>query len=331
MKSEPKVHAVHASDAEYGFAVKLMQFLVVPTFVLDPKGRVLIWNKACERLTGIQAQEVLNTSEHWRGFYETQRPCLSDIVVQNRMAELASLYAAHDDTSGLAFGLHAENWCRMPRLGHELYLAIDAGPIYDASGKLLAVVETLRDMTVQKRAQIELEKLAHNDGLTGVFNRRGFDDKLRAEWSRNSRDNLPLSLIMLDVDYFKRYNDTYGHQAGDEALRRIGTALERAVQRPADLVARYGGEEFAVILPSVEESGALVVAEAIRREVRALNMPHSANEAADRVSVSLGVATVVPRHGEAPASLVELADRALYQAKHAGRNQAMPASKISPN
>jgi PAS domain-containing protein len=203
-KDRGKSSGKGVSEADYSFAVNLMQFLVVPTFVLDAEGKVLIWNKACERLTGLPASEVVGTQEHWRGFYDAPRPCLSDLIVQNRMAEIDALYVKHDETTGGAFGVHAENWCMMPRLGTELYLAIDAGPIYDEHGKLLAVVETLRDMSAQKKAQTELERLATYDGLTGIVNRRGFDARLLAEWSRAMREKTPLSLLMIDVDHFKR-------------------------------------------------------------------------------------------------------------------------------
>lgn len=308
------------SDADYSFAVNLMQYLVVPTFVLDAQGQVLIWNKACERLTGLPASEVVGTKEHWRGFYDSPRPCLADLIVQNRMAEMDDLYVEHDDASGTAFGLHAQNWCVMPGLGNQLYLAIDAGPIYDAQGQLLAVVETLRDMTTQKTAQIELERLAVRDGLTSLVNRRGFDERLDMELSRAIRDQQSMALIMIDVDHFKRFNDTYGHQLGDECLRQVASALAMAVQRPADLVARYGGEEFAVILPSVDQAGAHAVANRIRQCVGALAVPHMGNEGLGVVSVSVGLACGIPARDMKGKDLITLADRALYQAKNAGRN-----------
>ncbi len=316
------------NDSDYSFAVNLMQHLVVPTFVLDHEGRVLIWNKACERLTGIPASEVLGTKEHWRGFYDSPRPCLADLVVQNRVTEMAALYVSHDDANAQAFGVHAENWCVMPRLGSQLYLAIDAGPIYDDHGKLLAVVETLRDMSSHKRAQTELERMASHDGLTGVVNRRGFDDKLQQEWSRASREALPLALIMLDVDHFKRFNDSYGHQAGDECLKQIATTLTQALLRPFDVVARYGGEEFALILPSIDADGASKVAQRILDAVAALGIPHSGAEDGQHVTVSLGVAAATPHSGMSHEQLIQEADRALYHAKHTGRNRAVLHSSL---
>lgn len=152
-------------------AVRLMEHLVVPTFVLDASGQVMIWNRACERLTGIAGSELIGTRDHWRGFYEAPRPCLADLLFAGSAGELGKLYAQHAMTPENHVGLSAENWCAMPGAGSTRYLAIDAGPIYDEHGGLLAVVETLRDITVQKQAQLELETLASSDGLTGLANR----------------------------------------------------------------------------------------------------------------------------------------------------------------
>lgn len=306
------------------FAVHLMQHLVVPTFVLDAECNVLIWNKACERLTGVSAEKVIGTREHWRAFYDSPRPCLADLLALGRMDEVNKLYATHEESDGLAIGAHAENWCVMPTLGTTLYLAIDAGPIYDEAGRLLAVVETLRDITEHHNAQTELEKLANRDGLTGVANRRSFDEKLVNEWKRDRRDQKALSLLMIDVDHFKRYNDSYGHQAGDRCLQQIAAALEEVVHRPGDLVARYGGEEFAVILTSTDSSGACDVAQRILDRVAALAIPHSGDEGG-RVSLSIGVATVRPTNDLEPATLISSADDALYRAKHEGRNRFVAA------
>jgi diguanylate cyclase (GGDEF)-like protein/PAS domain S-box-containing protein len=328
MKSEKlvKPDANPVNRADYSFAINLMQFLVVPTFVLDKNGTVLIWNKACERLTGLSAHEVIGTKDQWRGFYDTERPCLADLIVQDRMDEIDGLYVKHDETSHKNFGIHAETWCVMPRIGTQLYLAIDAGPIYDAAGQLLAVVETLRDMSSHKKAQTELERLANHDGLTGIFNRRGFDERLHNEWSRTSREKQPLSLIMIDVDHFKRFNDTYGHQAGDDCLKKVATVLEQQTYRPSDMAARYGGEEFAMILPSIDEDGASVVANRIRESIAALAIPHSASGAIRVVTVSVGVATARPVQGGKADELIRRADEALYQAKGAGRNRVMVSS-----
>jgi diguanylate cyclase (GGDEF)-like protein/PAS domain S-box-containing protein len=313
------------------FSVRLMEHLVVPTFVLDAECRVIIWNRACERLTGIPAAELIGTREHWRAFYGEPRPCLADLIAQGRTEEIDKLYTDWDHAGRDAVPAHgrrAENWCVMPQMGTRLYLAIDAGPIYDESGQLVAVVETLRDITVQKVAQDELKRLATRDGLTGVANRRCFDETLASEWLRCTRDVKPLSLILLDVDHFKRYNDTFGHLGGDACLKTIASALAISCHRSADLIARYGGEEFAAVLPGTTVAGALTLAERIRADIAALEMPHPGNDGVGRVSISLGVATVVPDRTLELDCLIDAADRALYAAKRSGRNRALHAEQI---
>ena len=307
-------------DRDRSFAVKLMRDLVVPTFVLDAACHVIIWNRACERLTGVAAKDVIGTREHWRAFYEAPRPCLADLVAQGRTSEIAEHYATFDKAGDNESGFHAQNWCVMPQLGHQYYLAIDAGPIYGTDGALIAVVETLRDMTEQKQAQIALERLAAYDGLTGIANRRSFDEKLGQEWMRARRDKTSLALLMLDVDHFKLFNDRYGHQAGDDCLRRVAECLAAIVVRPGDLVARYGGEEFVVVLPAIDQDGALMVAQRMRAAVRALALPH-ADSSFGLVTVSIGVACGLPQQGLSHDVLVRAADTALYQAKHAGRDR----------
>ena len=148
------------TDRSRGFAIELVRQLVVPTFVLDAECRVIVWNQACERLTGMPAAEVIGTREHWRAFYGEPRPCLADLIVQGRTGEIEDLYAVHDDSLGAAYGAHAENWCVMPLLGTELYLAIDAGPIRDEDGHIIAVIETLSDMTDRKRTEATLQLTA---------------------------------------------------------------------------------------------------------------------------------------------------------------------------
>lgn len=170
-------------------------------------------------------------------------------------------------------------------------------------------------------ANQELQRLAHMDGLTQVANRRSFDSELAQEWRRLAREQLPLTLILCDVDFFKKYNDTYGHQAGDDCLRNVATAVSTAIKRPGDLVARYGGEEFAIILPNTPKAGAVHVAIAIKAAIQALAMVHSGSTISRYVTLSLGVSSVVPQVDFSPMSLLAAADRALYKAKLGGRNQ----------
>jgi diguanylate cyclase (GGDEF)-like protein len=314
-------------EVAQAYAVRLMQHLVVPTFVLNPRRQVVIWNRACERLTGVAASDVIGTANHWRAFYEKQRYCLADLVALRRPDKLGELYPEHtipDDSLGFS----AENWCVMPRLGNQLYLAIDAGPIHDEDGNLIAVVETLRDMTDQKRAETALKTLAASDGLTGLANRRSFDQTLALEWSRAERTNKPLSLLFADVDHFKLFNDLHGHQKGDECLRAVASVIGENALRPADLSARYGGEEFAVIMPETDLQGAWKVAERLRDVLAGLQITHGALGAEPYVTLSIGIATQVPTEDLCPEWLLAQADQALYAAKHSGRNRVVAADKV---
>ncbi|WP_188258917.1 diguanylate cyclase [Azospirillum tabaci] len=179
----------------------------------------------------------------------------------------------------------------------------------------------VRNHLLLKRQTDLLRTLSFNDGLTGIANRRRFDEVLRREWRRCGRAQLPLSLIMLDVDQFKPYNDHYGHQAGDECLRAVAQLLAEQMMRPGDLIARYGGEEFVCLLPETDEDGAVQVAERLRETVAERRLPHAVSHVADHVTISLGVATARPMLDDTPDRLTQLADGLLYEAKRAGRNR----------
>lgn len=174
----------------------------------------------------------------------------------------------------------------------------------------------------------ELRRLSSTDGLTGIANRRYFDLCLTQEWSRAQREQTEIALIILDVDFFKLFNDTYGHLAGDDCLKQVSQVMSVTVKRPADLVARYGGEEFAVLMPHTSLSGALSVAEQIRREVEEQEIPHSRSAVSNFVTVSLGVACMKPDAFMTPDMLITVADQALYQAKRNGRNQIADFSSL---
>jgi len=177
-----------------------------------------------------------------------------------------------------------------------------------------------RDITDIKRAQETLRRLSYLDSLSGIANRRYFEEILQREWSRGARNSVPLSLLMADIDHFKTYNDTYGHLSGDDCLKQVAKVLNEAVRRPADLVARYGGEEFAIVLPDTELAGAHVVAENLRLEVERLQIEHSASLVCDNITISLGGAATIPNKDRVPTTLVSEADHALYVAKKEGRN-----------
>ncbi|HMD54771.1 MAG TPA: diguanylate cyclase, partial [Phycisphaerae bacterium] len=182
----------------------------------------------------------------------------------------------------------------------------------------------------RKRLSAELEKankilhaLAMTDGLTGLANRRNFDEILEREWRRTARESGVISLLMIDIDYFKLFNDDYGHQSGDECLKKVGQALSKIARRSGDVCARYGGEEFAIILPNIETNRAMLIAESMRAAVEAIEIKHD-KVAGERLTVSVGVASIKPRDpGVRISDLIGSADRALYNAKRAGRNRTV--------
>ena len=170
-------------------------------------------------------------------------------------------------------------------------------------------------------AKSELQRLSSLDGLTGLSNRRHFDEVYGAEWKRAARDATFLSVILIDIDHFKAFNDRYGHLAGDDCLRRVAAALREGVKRPGDCVARYGGEEFVALLPETHQVGAGSVAEAMRLAVASLSLEHATSPVAPTLSISLGTATTIPRETSSPAELLAAADEELYKSKNAGRNR----------
>jgi len=181
-----------------------------------------------------------------------------------------------------------------------------------------------------QQAQTALQELANCDGLTGLANRRQFDKTLKLEWSRAVREGTPLSLLMVDVDHFKLYNDTYGHQGGDACLQFVAGAMaDEQRLRVSDMVARYGGEEFAVILPATPLDGAIVVAERMRESIDGLHLVHTRSSSAPHVTVSIGAACLVPTRHSDPTRLIAAADAALYRAKREGRNRVI-AEEVEP-
>jgi len=173
-----------------------------------------------------------------------------------------------------------------------------------------------RDLVVKK-----LFLLAKIDKVTGIANRHHLEDFLQREWNNAIRNQLSISIIMIDIDFFKLYNDTYGHQAGDLCLRQVSQAIKNTIKRPKDLVARYGGEEFIVILSDINLDGTMMVAENIRSEIKALSIPHQTSKMSNYLTVSLGVSQSIPQLNSSASSLIVAADKALYLAKEKGRDQ----------
>ena len=192
---------------------------------------------------------------------------------------------------------------------------------------LLQRDEAYRALRVSQQQLLDtnlvLQRLMNSDGLTGLSNRRHFDEYLELEWRRAIREQTQLSLMMIDVDYFKAYNDNFGHLEGDEALRQVAKAIRASCSRPSDLPARYGGEEFALVLPNTSPGGARLLAEKLRQTVAGMLIPHIAPTEGSSLTVSIGLATVVPQIGSHSRQVIQSADQGLYAAKHNGRNQVV--------
>lgn len=201
--------------------------------------------------------------------------------------------------------------------------------IEEQTAELEVINEKLRHDIVKRiqvegdlqKANQELQRLAHLDGLTLIANRRCFDESLKKEWHRLMRENAPLSLIMCDIDFFKLYNDTYGHLFGDDCLRAVARSISRNAKRAGDLAARYGGEEFAVILPNTGLEGAICVAESIRTDIEHLRIRHEHSSLQPYITLSMGISSLIPAHSLSSEMLVELADKSLYLSKNQGRNR----------
>lgn len=211
------------------------------------------------------------------------------------------------------------------RQGEWVWLEMRGSVLRDAEGTPLEFLVIFRDISERKKMEMQLQRLAMTDGLTELPNRRAFDEALEREWRRVLREGTQASLLLLDVDHFKGFNDEYGHVAGDDCLRAVAHAVRAVTKRPADMVARYGGEELAVILPGTDLQGALHMAGLVRCAVESLDIAHATNEEGQgRVTVSIGVATALSRDGgrmKMPESLLMAADSALYKAKLHGRNR----------
>jgi len=217
---------------------------------------------------------------------------------------------------------------RSSSLYEPIVVELEAGTyrLLDVHQLLVAQSQVLEQARLLlKEANQELVQLASQDGLTQVANRRKFDQYLDEKWQELARERSPLSLVLCDVDCFKAYNDTYGHQMGDDCLQRVAGAIRETVTRPGDLVSRYGGEEFAVILPNTPTTGAMQIAEEIRSAVKGLGMKHKKSVVCPYVTLSLGVASVLPAYGgsASPILLIAAADKALYKAKEHGRDRVI--------
>ncbi len=304
---------------------QVLQKISVPTFVIDQEHIVIHWNKALENLTGYQASEMVGTDDHWKAFYPLQKPLLADLVVDNvRENMIAGYYDGKYRKSLLSEGAYeVEDY--FPNLGNSgRWLFFTATQIPDSDGVILGAVQTLQDVTERKIVENELREsekryreLSITDSLTKLYNSRHFFRQLRQEIERAKRYEESLSLILLDIDNFKGYNDTYGHLEGDRVLAVLADVI-RANLRSADSAYRYGGEEFTVILPETEGESALLVAERLRKSFEdTVLTPLPRSEV--HMTVSVGVTQYFP--GEEDTVFIKRADSAMYTAKTSGKNR----------
>ncbi|MGY5450659.1 sensor domain-containing diguanylate cyclase [Agarivorans sp. MS3-6] len=210
--------------------------------------------------------------------------------------------------------------------GHQIWYEVIKGPYQDDTSGERGIIFITRDVTERKATEqqladaiMQLQELSFIDSLTQVANRRSFDEKLQQLWLTHRRENVELSLLLLDIDCFKQYNDNYGHQKGDDALRQVAKLISRSVKRGSDLVARYGGEEFAILLPNTGKEGAKRIAENVLNNIAEAQISHQYSDVEDYVSVSIGLATIVPEQGMDYGEMVRIADLQLYRAKHQGK------------
>jgi diguanylate cyclase (GGDEF)-like protein/PAS domain S-box-containing protein len=295
--------------------------LVIADARLPDKPLVYV-NPAFERLTGYRPDEALG------------KDCCFLQGADNQQEGLHTLREALRSGSACTTTLRSYR-----KDGTPFWNQLTLAPIVNRMGHITHYVCTLSDVTarmqaeqqlLEKHRQLErtkrmLETLALKDSLTGLYNRRHFGEQLDREWNRARREQLPLSLLMIDIDRFKNFNDTYGHLAGDRCLSAVADAVRRCFARGSDLVARYGGEEFVVLAPGVERKQARERAELLRQAIAGLEIDVGPEDGLTSVTASIGVATVVPGERTVPEDLLVAADRALYQAKRQGRDRVINA------
>ena len=294
------------------FLESLVQQSAVPTFVISPKHEVLIWNRACEEMTGLTAEEMLGKDEPWKAFYARKRPVLADIVITGVPEQTQEVF---NKSSFIPEGLQAEGWYSNLN-GRDRYLVFNAAPIRNSQGELLAVIETLEDITERKRYQEQLEYQANYDGLTNLPNRNLLDDRIRQALHVSRRSHQEAAVFVLDLDNFKLINDTLGQDGGDTVLKTVAERLKGCV-RSGDTVAHQGGDEFTVVISdqSLSDKAALIAGKILEVIARPLRV--NGHELV--ITGSIGI-SIFPKDGEDVKTLVKNAEVAMYRAKEQGRN-----------
>lgn len=315
-----------------GLARSIFEHAHDAIITINADSRITRWNKTAESIFGWSEAEVLNSK-------------LSDFIIPAKFRDAHSKGIAHFISTGEGPVL---NTCielfAVKKDGDEIPVEITISAIPWQNSYIFSGI--VRDISERKKMEQELQQnqirlednnrllqeLAIQDGLTQISNRRFLDEYLPNEWKRAARDKYSVSLVMIDLDFFKPYNDTYGHQSGDECLKRVAEKIKGVLHRPADIAARYGGEEFIVVLPETEVAGALKISEEIRSEIESLRIEHSGSKVSSYVTASLGVATLLPSEILSdPKVLIQKADEALYEAKNQGRNRVIVCKMAETN
>lgn len=303
-------HAVEQKRAECArleqqdFVRTLLDTIPNPIYYKDILGRYMGGNRAFEHFIGIGRESLLNRT--------------ADDIFEPEFAE----WEARQDAELVhSPGTRVTEKTLVLPGGGKRRVCFHRATFLDARGMVAGMVGVIMDITEHRLAEQQMRILSLQDEVTGVANRRHMNLFLKREWGRAVRDGVPISLVMVDVDHFKRFNDEYGHQAGDQCLAKVARTLRACLHRSCDLVARYGGEEFAVVLPGTPWPGAIHVAEVMRRAMEDLKIPNEGSSVSPYVTLSLGIATLRPEASSTPEDLIALADAALYTAKQEGRNR----------
>lgn len=307
--------ASKALESQRVFFENLLENSAAPTLVVDANHRILIWNRACEDMTGVFASEMLGRSDTWKAFYRDERPVLADLVVDGRIEEAKERYSSFERCRFLPEGLQAEGWYYNLN-GRDRYLVFNAAPVRNSAGELLAAIETFQDITERKRYEEQLEYQAHHDALTGLPNRNLLNDRIRQALLISKRTRHEVALFTVDVDNFKLVNDTLGHDGGDVLLKSVAQRLSACV-RAGDTVARQGADEFVVLVSdhNLSDNAPVIAAKLLNAVAQPLRIEDHDLVVTGSVGVSIS-----PRDGGDVVTLLKNAEVAMFRAKEQGRN-----------
>lgn len=289
--------------------------------VIDQDHKVVHWNRAMEELTGVPRQERVGTDRQWHPFYRKPRPLMADLVLDNDLERIKEMFTTRGlkKSTFIEGGFEAEGFFSLG--GRDRHLYFLAAPIYDEEGQIIRAVETMIDLSEKRRLEEKLRLLSVTDDLTGLYNQRYFFESLSREVEAAHRHGHALSLVLMDIDKFKNYNDRFGHLEGDKVLSRLAQVLSQCV-RQTDMACRYGGEELVVIMPHTASQEAEVAAERIRRSIAEQEFfPSVVGQAPVRARITASVGVARLQIHQSMHDLVRAADKAMYQAKSSGGNQ----------